>query len=215
MASRIRAAVPAAITPAQYPPAPAQCRCGGLPHRSVGHDPIGSDRTRDVLDLLLAQVLERKSELVAHLVARHPADADPARLRQGFEACRDIDAVPEYVALVDDDVADIDADAEFDAAVGRHIGVPFGHPVLDFDGAAHRVDDTGKLGQQSVAGGLDDAAAVLADPGIDDLAPVRLQPGERLLLVDTHQPAVAGDIGRQNGRQPALDPLAGQACHSL
>ena len=139
----------------------------------------------------------------------------PLGSRQGFEPCRDIDAVAENVALVDDDVADIDADAEFDAAVGRHIGVPFGHLALDFDGAAHRVDDAGELGQQTVAGGLDDAAAVLADPEIDDFAPVRLQPGERLLLVGAHQPAVAGDIGRQNGRQPPLHPLAGQACRSL
>jgi hypothetical protein len=47
------------------------------------------------------------------------------------------------------------------------------------------------------------------------LAPMRLQPGERLLLLGSHQPAVAGDIGRQNGRQTSLDPLAGQARYSL
>jgi hypothetical protein len=34
---------------------------------------------------------------------------------------------------------------------------------------------------------------------------MRLQTSERSLLVDTHQSAVAGDIGRQNGRQPSLD----------
>jgi hypothetical protein len=146
--------------------------------------------------------------------SHHPADANPARIRQGFQPCCDIDAV-ENVALVDDDVAEIDPDAEFDTAVGRHIGVSLGHPALDFGGAAHRVDDALKLGQQAVAGGLDDAPAMLGDRGIDELAPMRLQPGERLLLVGSHKPAVAGDIGRQNGRQPPLDPIAGQACRSL
>jgi hypothetical protein len=33
---------------------------------------------------------------------------------------------------------------------------------------AHRIDDAGKLDQQAVAGGLDDAAAVLGDLRIDD-----------------------------------------------
>ena len=55
---------------------------------------------------------------------------------------------------------------------------------------------------------------MLGDLGIEEFAPVRLQPGERLLLVGFHQPAVAGDIGRQNGRQPSLDPFAGQARRS-
>jgi len=89
-----------------------------------------------------------------------------------------------------------------------------GDRALDFDGAAHRVDDTGEFDQQAVAGGLDNAPAMLGDLGIDELAPVRLQPGERAFLVGPHQPAVAGDIGRQNGCQPPLDPLARQACRS-
>jgi hypothetical protein len=201
--------------PARYLPTPARCGRGREPHHSIGYHPIGPHRPRDVLDLLLAQVLERHSELVAHLVAHHPANADPARLRQGLEPCGDIDAVAKYVALVDDDVADIDANAEFDAALRRHIDVALGHVALDFDGAAYRIDDAGELDQQAVARGLDDAAAVLGDLGIDKLAPMRLQPGERLLLLGSHQPAVAGDIGRQNGRQASLDPLAGQARYSL
>jgi hypothetical protein len=56
--------------------------------------------------------------------------------------------------------------------------------------------------------------AMLGDLRIDQFAPMRLQAGKGALLVDTHQTAVAGDIGRQNGRQPSLHPLAGQACSS-
>jgi hypothetical protein len=34
--------------------------------------------------------------------------------------------------------------------------------------------------------------------------------GKRALLVDARQPAIASDIGRQNGREPPLQSLASQ-----
>ena len=49
-----------------------------------------------------------------------------------------------------------------------------GIALLHRDRAAHRIDDAGKLDKQAVAGGLDDAAVMLGDCRIDDLAPVRL-----------------------------------------
>ena len=49
-------------------------------------------------------------------------------------------------------------------------GVPLGHRPLHLDRAAHRIDDARELDQQAVAGGLDDAAAVLGDLRIDQLA---------------------------------------------
>ena len=51
------------------------------------------------------------------------------------------------------------------------IGIALGHPALHLGGAAQRVDDAGELDQQAVAGGLDDAAAVLGDLRVDQLAP--------------------------------------------
>ena len=38
---------------------------------------MGSDWPGDVLDLLFAHVLERKIELIAHLISHDAADADP------------------------------------------------------------------------------------------------------------------------------------------
>jgi hypothetical protein len=110
---------------------------------------------------VLAHVFERKGELVAHLIAHDPADADPARLGQSFQPCRYIDTVTEDVATVFDNVADIDPHAELDAAIGRHIGVSLRHLALHLDGATHRVNDAGEFDQEPVAGGLDDAPAVL------------------------------------------------------
>ena len=57
---------------------------------------------------------------------------------------------------------------------GGDAGVALGHLALHLDRAAHRVDDAGELDEQPVAGGLDDAAAVLGDLGVDELAANRL-----------------------------------------
>jgi hypothetical protein len=42
--------------------------------------------------------------------------------------------------------------------------------LLHLDRAAHRIDDTGELSEQPVPGRLDDAAMVLCDLRIDELA---------------------------------------------
>src|SRR5437762_10577337 len=75
------------------------------------------------------------------------------------------------------------------------------------DCAAHRIDNTGKLDEQPVAGGLDDSSAMLGDLGIENRAPVRFQSGEGALLVRPHQPRIAGDIRRQDRGQAAFDPI--------
>ena len=101
------------------------------------------------------------------MIAHDPADADSARVGQRFEACGDIDTVAVDVAFVDYDVADIDADAEFDAPIGRRVDITFGHVVLDVDRAAHGIDNAGEFNQHTVAGCFDDAAAMFLDLGID------------------------------------------------
>jgi hypothetical protein len=52
---------------------------------------------------------------------------------------------------------------------------------------------------------------MLANFGIRDLAPQRLQPGKRTLLVGTHEPAETGDVRGENGGQLAFDAFRGQA----
>ena len=106
---------------------------------------MDTDRPRDVLDLPLAHILEREGEFIAYLVADDAADTNSAWFRQGFEPCRDINAVAIDVASVLNDVAEIDSHAQFDATIRRHIGVSLGHRALHFDGTTHRVDDAGEL----------------------------------------------------------------------
>ncbi len=88
---------------------------------------------------------------------------------------RDVDAVAEDVVAVDDDVADVDADAKHDALVLGLLGIAVQHAALDSDRASDRVDHAGKLDEQAVAGGLDDAAAMAGDGRIDQLATMSFQ----------------------------------------
>jgi hypothetical protein len=112
----------------------------------------------------------------------------------------DVDPVTEDVAIFNDDVALVDADAEFEAPVRRGRGVAFRHRALHLGGAAQRIDDAGELNEHSVAGRLDDASLMFGDAWIDQLAPQCPERRERTLLVGADQPRVAGDIGGEDRR---------------
>jgi hypothetical protein len=92
-------------------------------------------------------------------------------------------AVAIEVIAFDDHVAEIDADAQLDAALRRDAGVSLEHRLLHRDRAAHRIDDAGKFHQHAVAGGLDDPATVLGYLRIEELAAQRFEAFERAFLV--------------------------------
>src|SRR6516165_1908921 len=129
--------------------------------------PIDAHRAGDVFEALLAEIRERGLYLALHLAEGVFRDADAARLSEPFEPRGDVDAVAEDVALLDDDVTEIDTNAKFDAALWRYGGVAGHHLPLHLDRTAHRVDDAGKLGEQSVAGVFDHSATVLGDLHMD------------------------------------------------
>ena len=94
----------------------------------------------------------------------------------------------------------MNADAEFDAALGRQAGVALDHAVLHFDGAAHRVDHAAKLDEAAVAGALDDAAVMEGDGRIDQVAAKRPKPRQDAILVRPREPAITDNIRNQNRR---------------
>ena len=188
-------------------------RCARRPRLDRGRlgaveaHPEDAERAGDVLDGLLALVLERDVEAVADLdlVADRARHADAARLGQLLQARGDVDAIAEDVVVLEDHVAEVDADAELDPARRRHIRVAPRHPALDLDRTLHRVGDALKLDQEAVAGGLDDPAAVLGDRRVDQLEPVGPQARKRAGLVGLHQPAVADHVGGEDRGEPAFD----------
>ena len=134
----------------------------------AGEEAKAAHRLGDVLDRLLAEILELVRQLVADMVAHAAWNADAAGLGQPFEACRDVDAVAEDVAVLHHDVADIDADAKAQPArfVERLVGN--GELLLDVDRALDGGEDAGEFGQHAVAGRSDDTAAVLGDQLVRD-----------------------------------------------
>ena len=135
-------------------------------------------RPGDVLDLVFAHVLERKIELIAHLIAHDTTDTDAPWLRQGFETRRDVDAVAVDVFVIDDDIAHVQTNPKPNTPLWRNLDIALGHLPLDIDRTAHGVDDTGKLNKDAVARCLDNAPAVFRDLGIDDRASVALECGQ-------------------------------------
>ena len=168
---------------------------------------MDADRTRNVLDGLLAHVLEAEAELVADLIVHDARNHDAAGIGERLQPGRHVDAVAVNIVPVDYDVADVDADAEFNALVRRHFGVALDHSALNVDGAADGIDHADELHEHPVAGRLDDPAPVLGDLGVDQFLAMRLELAQRAFLIDAHQPAVAGNVARPNRRKSAVDTV--------
>ena len=94
----------------------------------------------------------------------------------------------------------MNADAEFDAALGRHARVALDEAVLHLDRAAHRVDHAAKLDEAAVAGALDDAPVMGGDGGVDQIAAQPPKPRQRAILVRAGEPAVADHVRDQDRR---------------
>ena len=139
-------------------------------------------------------------------------DADPAGLGDVFQPCSDVDAISEDITLFDHDVADVDAHANFDALVCRHLRIALRHAALLLDGAAHGIHRAGELDQNSVSGAFDNAASVSRDIRFQKFTAVGVEPGEGAFLIGAHQPTVASNIPRKDGRKP---PLYTMFCHAV
>ena len=87
------------------------------------------------------------------------------RLGNAFQARGDVDAITEDIVVIDDDVADVNADAKLDPLIVRDRSVLLGHAALDFNGTADRIYGAGKLDQHAVTGRLDDPAPIGAMVG--------------------------------------------------
>src|SRR5262249_10999705 len=121
-------------------------------------------------------------------------------------------AVAEQVLPFDDHISEMNADAEPHLLAGRAILVFFFDRVLDRDGALDGIDRAGKIGNDTVASRIEDAAAMGSDQSIED-RPVGLQPAQRADLVQPHQTAVLGNVGRKNRGELSFDDLI--FCHLL
>ena len=138
------------------------------------------------------------------MIVDRARDADAAGPGDAFEPGGDVDAIAIDIVALEHHVADIDADAQLEALVGGNSARLLGEGPLQRDSAGHRVEGAGELGEEPVAGGLDDAPAMRGDAGVEHRGLQRLEAGQRALLVSAHEAAVADQIGSQDGCEPSL-----------
>ena len=97
--------------------------------------------------------------------------ADRAGLRDAFQSRGDIHAIAHQIAVaLLHHVAQMDADAKLDAALGRKAGVALDHAILHLDGAPHGVNYAAKLDEDAVSRPLDHAPVMHGYGGIDQVA---------------------------------------------
>ena len=164
-------------------------------------------RIRDILDRVLAHVFEGDVEPAPRLAVCIVRQADAARLGQRLDAGRNVDAIAVNVVALDDDVAEVDAVAEPDSPILRHIAIALGHAALNVDGAGDGIDDARKLDKRAIADELDDPAAMFGNRGIDELGAMRLERSMGAGLVVGHESTIANDIGRKDRGEPPFDVL--------
>jgi hypothetical protein len=166
-------------------------------------------RLSNVFQVLRPYILEGGIDLSADLTLCVVGDANAAGLRNPFKPSGDIDAVAKDIVVIDNDVADVDADPIFKPPDLGHSRILLGHAALHLDSAARGIDRAGELDQHAVAGRLDDPPAMCGDGGINQGLSGGLETNQYAFFVRTHQAAVSRDIRRQNRRKPPFHTIVG------
>jgi hypothetical protein len=109
-------------------------------------------------------------------------------------------------------VPEIDADTKPHLPILQQICVPLCHELLNRDSALDCGNDGGEFHQDAIARGLDDPPAMAGHDRIDG-GPVFLESARRAYLINAHQPAIASDIGGQDGGKSAFDTALPRCTH--
>jgi len=139
--------------------------------RFADFERIDPHRLGDVLEVVLAEIVDREIEPRLDLAVSVLGKIDRAGFGDALQSCGDIDPVAHQIAVaLLDDVAEMDADAKLDASLGRQPGVALDHAVLHLGGAAHGIDHAPELDEDAVAGLLHHPAVIGLNRGIDQIA---------------------------------------------
>ncbi len=127
-------------------------------------------------------------------------DEDAAAVGQRFETGGEIHTVAEYVLVVDDDVAECDANAETESLVVGLILLVLGDTGLPRQGTLAGINHAGELTEEPVAKGLDDAPPVVSDQRLDQVLAKLHQSVMSGVLVESHQTTEPHQVGLQYRR---------------
>jgi len=150
-----------------------------------------------------AQVDEVRLDPAAHMVVGRAGETDPAGLRDTLQPRGDIDAIAQNILAVDQNVAEIDADAIEDALCLGNARVALDHLLLNGDRAFDRSDHGRKLQQHAVTHRLDEPPAEVPHDRRRSLAMLAHR-ARRAGLVLAHEAGIADDVGGQDRGEFAL-----------
>ncbi len=176
---------------------------------------IGVNWPGDVLQVLLAHVLERQSDLAADFFVHFGRDANPAGLGNRLEPRRNVDPFTVNVPPLADHVTEVDADAQNDPAAFGQVLVRFRHLALQVGSAGNRVDRAAKLDKDTVAHDFDNAPSVRTDGRLHDRDPSFLQGSKSAPFVRFHEAAVANHVGHQHGGKAVFHERKNPSARSL
>jgi hypothetical protein len=125
---------------------------------------------------------------------RGTGNVDAVRRRNAFQTHRDVDASAVNIAILENDVADVNAKAKVEATVRIQREIFILIETLDLDGAPHRTDNARKLGQETISRTLDDMTAVGGEGGLDQIPQALLKSDMSAHLVALHEGRKANDV---------------------
>jgi hypothetical protein len=137
-------------------------------------------------------------------------DANSTGLRKSLQPGRNVDGIAKEIVALDDDVADVDADAEPHLLGGRSARIFVGYGVLHRDGALHGIHGTGEISDEAIARRVEDPTAMRGDQAVDD-DPVRGEGVKGADLISPHETAVAFDIGGEDRGKLSFDGVRFQS----
>ena len=119
------------------------------PRRSRA-DSVGADRLGDVLELLLATILEASVQLALDFVVDLVGNQDTARIGGPLQPDSNVDPVAvEVTVLPNDDVTKVEPDPQPEGAAAR------GKMILYLNRASHGGQGTRELGERAITRCLD------------------------------------------------------------
>ncbi len=133
-------------------------------------DSVHPDRLRNVLDFMVAEILELETEFLVDLVEGGSRDRHAAGFSEGLDPSCNVHPVAVDPIFLDDHVPEVDPDPEKHPARLRAFCVCAGQLVLDECAAGDGIHDTGEVGQEVVPDGIDHSASVLSDQPTHEIA---------------------------------------------
>src|SRR5690349_7598805 len=99
------------------------------------------------------------------------------------------------VSAIGNRIANVNPDTKPDSSVRRLVAIQVGNLLLDLHGTAYSAIDAVEHDEQRIAASLDDAAAVLLNRRVDQIAAHGTQPRQGSSVVKPDQAAVADHVG--------------------